>query len=470
MLSMHRYSGRITQQISNINKIRYTNNAANESELVAVWVFHRHGDRTPGQCLVEDSYRDEESAFWRTKIPPIDRTHYDMLSEKFPAVIHPENNQGQFLDAVSGSEPYGFLTWNGMQQLYEKGRMIGQRYRPENNEAFTDYWNVQAYSTNYLRTVKSLQCFLDGICRVGHQHFEGYSENGSFYERVDPESYLKANHIPKVEIFVRHPKHETLNRFDTDPDLMKRLVRDAVQSPEFVDQDAKAAPLAARLSNYIPGLIRLRSPHGSPSTINWIHAADHFICRSSHDVPLSAFSYLACNQDAEQILQSMKHATVSHLATRFRYWYKSPPLLAEMMLPLLTDIYDKMMLYASMTYEDRGVRKPFNIYSCHDVTILGLLYSIEADFLASSDDLKSHGLSKLHQEHFERLHYWPEYACTLVIELSKVKAKGKEDEFLIQFLLNGQVVHTMSSLRKGQDTMTLSDFYDLITNMNARAV
>jgi Histidine acid phosphatase. len=139
--------------------------------------------------------------------------------------------------------------------------MIGQRYRPENEEPFTDHWHIQAYSTNYLRTVKSLQCFLDGLFSDGH-HLAGYSENGYFYEHVDPESYLQTNHIPKVEILVRDPKDETLNRFDTAPDVMRRLVQDVVKTPDFVDQDAKAAPLAARLSNYIPGLIRLRSPHG----------------------------------------------------------------------------------------------------------------------------------------------------------------------------------------------------------------
>lgn len=469
MLSMHRQNGRIIQQFKTSKKIRSFTETANQSEVIAVWIFNRHGDRTPGRSLVEDSYRDEESAFWRTKIPPIDRTHYDMLSEIFPAAIHPNNNCGQFLDAGSGSEPYGFLTWKGMQQLCDKGRMIGQRYTPDNEEPFTDHWHIQAYSTNYLRTVKSLQCFLDGLFSDGH-HLAGYSENGYFYEHVDPESYLQSNNIPKVQILVRDPNDETLNRFDTAPDVMRRLVQDVVKTPDFVDQDAKAAPLAARLSNYIPGLIRLRSPHGSPSTINWIHATDHFICRSSHNVPLNAFSQLEHNQDAEQILQSMKHATMAHLATRFRYWYKSPTLLAEMMLSLLTDVYEKMMYYANMNFEDKGVRKPFNIYSCHDVTILALLYSIDAAFLTTSDDDQRHDLStKLQQDTFERLYYWPDYACTLAIELSKVQLKGKEDEFLIKFLLDGQVVRTITSLRNGQDVITLTDFHDLIKNMVARA-
>jgi hypothetical protein len=87
---MHRQNGRIIQQFKTSKKIRSFTQTASQSEVIAVWIFNRHGDRTPGRSLVEDSYRDEESAFWRTKIPSIDRTHYDMLSEMFPAAIHPK--------------------------------------------------------------------------------------------------------------------------------------------------------------------------------------------------------------------------------------------------------------------------------------------------------------------------------------------------------------------------------------------
>lgn len=447
-----------------MNRIRcFSQEATQKSrEIIGVWIFHRHGDRTPAKPLAEDSYRDQEAAFWHTKVPPVDRTHYEMMSERFPATIHPENNGGNFLDAVSGSEPYGFLTWKGMQQLFVRGRIVGKRYKPENNEPLIDHWDIQAYSTNYLRTVKSLQCFLDGMFSV-EQDLMGRDEKCSSYEFVDPETYLQPSHIPMVDIVVRDPKRETLNKFDSSPALMRQLVRNVVETPEFVERDARAAPLAARLSNYIPGLARFRSPHGSPSTINWIHAADHFICRSAHHVPLNAFSHLENCQVTEQTLQAMKHATIAHLASRFRLWYKSPPLLAEMMQPLLTDLCDEMNYVANNVTSDKGARKPFVIYSCHDVTILALLYSIEAAFLSSSEELKHHGISAIRA--FERLYYWPEYACTLTIELSKVQTIEMNDEYAIKFLLNDEVVETIPSLRKQEDTITLDDFCTLVMSM-----
>ena len=460
MLPCRSYKKRFTQK-----QFRRYCQTTSCHELIAVWIFHRHGDRTPGKSLVEDSYKDQESAFWRTKIPPTDHTHYEMMSERYRAVVHPENNGGNFLDSSSGSEPYGFLTWKGMQQLYEQGKTIGQRYKPEHEIPFIEYWNVQAFSTNYLRTVKSLQCLLDGIFNTGRS-FSRHAE-GTIYEHVDPESYLQSEHIPMINILVRDPKHETLNKFDTSPETMRNLVRNVVKTPDFLEQDAGAAPLATRLSNYIPGLARFRSPHGSPSAINWIYAADHFTCRAAHNLPFNAFSRLEDRHDVEQTLQALKHATISHLASRFRSWYKSPPLLAEMMLPLLTELHDDIFRCANMSSADGRGRKPFRIYSCHDVTILALLYSIEASFLASSEDLKSHGLYAL--QHFEHYHYWPEYACTLAIEMSKVQTKGKADEFLLKFLLNGNVVQTITSLQKEQHAISILDFGDILTRMAQNA-
>ena len=105
------------------NARRCMSSSTSEEEIMGVWIFHRHGDRTPGRALVADtrSYIEKDSSFWRTKIPPIDRTHYDLLSKKFPVKTDPNNNGGKFLDADSGKEPYGFLTSKGMQQLYEIG-------------------------------------------------------------------------------------------------------------------------------------------------------------------------------------------------------------------------------------------------------------------------------------------------------------------------------------------------------------
>jgi len=457
--NVHR--GRLSSQINNGAR----SFSSREEIVEGVWIFHRHGDRTPGRPLVADSYIEEEAAFWRTKIPPLDRTHYEMLREKFSAIIH-ENHNGQFLDADgAGKEPYGFLTWKGMEQMYDTGNLISQSYhiQSKGNGSFTDYWDITAFSTNYLRTVKSCQCFLDGLLSTPKSvATDAKHINMTHYENVNPEDYLKSSSNPDIAINVRDIKHETLNAFNTSPELMKRLVEDIIDTPEFIDKDSKAASLAARLSNFIPGLVNFTS-YGGPSGINWIHASDHFICRSSHDVTFTKFSHLEHDNEAEQTLRAMSYSTLSHLALRFRSWYQNPTLLAAMGGPPLKEVNEQMDRIINAGAGD-SYRKPFTVFSCHDVTILALLYGIGADFLACSKDLQAIGMDA-NNDTF-RLRYWPHYASTLTIELVRVKTKGEEEEFLVKTLLNGKPVRTMAALRKNKESMNASDFNELMDRMS----
>lgn len=246
--------------------------SARQEIVEGVFLFHRHGDRTPGKSLVADNYTDEESSFWKTRIPPTDQSYYEMLSQRFPAKLHPDNNSGQFKDASGGNESYGFLTWKGMHQMYHTGNAMSGRYGPKGGERFQDYWNITAFSTNYLRTVKSCQTFLDGLLSSSSSSSITVDyEQPTHYENVDPENYLKYCDTPGIEITVRDIKNETLNAFDSSPELMKKLFKDVIATPEFIDKDTKAAFLAARLSNYVPGLMKQSSYGGSsPSGINWV--------------------------------------------------------------------------------------------------------------------------------------------------------------------------------------------------------
>jgi hypothetical protein len=166
------------------------------------------------------------------------------------------------------------------------------------------------------------------------------------------------------------------------------------------------------------------------------------------------------DSEAERTLQAMKHATISHLASRFRYWYQSPSLIAAMVGPLFSDVSAQMGQTINTL---NSSRKPFNVYSCHDVTILALLYGIGADMLATPNELKDVGVQDFENE--KRLRYWPGYASTLILELIKVETVDREDEFLIKFILDEQNIRTITGLRKGED-MRLSDFDELVHRIN----
>ena len=64
-----------------------------------------------------------------------------------------------------------------------------------------------------------------------------------------------------------------------------------------------------------------------------IEASDHFICRTAHNLEFSRFSDFEHDHRVETILEAMAHQTITHLAWRFRQWYKNPTLLATIAAP-----------------------------------------------------------------------------------------------------------------------------------------
>jgi Histidine phosphatase superfamily (branch 2) len=395
----------------------------NDGTIEGVWMFSRHGDRTPSRPLSPKHRRDEEAAFWVTKLPiPDSATLFESYSRYFPVTIpwnlynRPPNLESSadganssiaehtFIDVARN--PFGFLTSKGVQQLASNGQRFFNRY---NNHAhhlpgcqqwkspqdFLDIWNVQIYSTNYLRTIMSVQSFLDGM--FGTQCYDPGSIQDRKYDpckqmetRIPSLSSLRRRNEsdvpPLVTIQVRDLRNDPLNAFDRNPGLISELVSEVMMSQDFQLRDGKAASLAARLANILPGLVRHPKPGGSntdytsraPSGINWVEAADHFVCRAAHNLSLTKFSDFETDE-YEQTLQAMSYPTLAHLSWRFRKWYQHERLLAVIAAPPLREIANQIVRTPHLSMIERH---PFVIYSCHDITILGLLYAIGADFLA----------------------------------------------------------------------------------------
>ena len=263
-----------------------------------VWIFCRHGDRSPGRVLSPAHRRNEEGAFWTSRLPfPDSITAFSAYCKNYPPNIHPGTNEGEFLD--SKRNPYGFLTQKGLSQLKENGHRFFNRYdtcgrhlstrshwRWENAQDFLEVWNVKAYSTNYIRTILSAQSFLDGLLGT---HCFSPSAQRSLDSLITKEQVVPDHNWVKetfhenseqdnqrlVPVKVRKISHDPLNAFDRNPDMMAEYVGEVMKKKEFHARDSAAAPLAARLSNILPGLIR---PHRSgfssrsPSGINWVEA------------------------------------------------------------------------------------------------------------------------------------------------------------------------------------------------------
>jgi len=484
----------------------------NEGAVVGAWVFCRHGDRTPSRPLCPPHRQDEENRFWLSKLPYPSTAHaYKEFCTAFPPLI--DDPSGIFMDVHRN--PGGFLTHKGLMQMQEKGRLLRERYDPDFDreatgpeaekcdERFLKRWRISAYSTNYLRTVLSVQSLLDGLLHtqlycpektredidfsqmrpkewpvpdhnfIQSSRYDTDSDDDSDENSDEDEGYgsdaendpkmnarflylskRRANDLskirrPRVFVRVRDQTCDNLNAFDRNPDLMRDLVGEVMQSSSFQNTDAKAAGTAARLANILPGLARKGRKDFSastPSGINWVEAADHFVCRKSHNLPLSKFSDFEHDDNVEQLLSAMTYKALGHLAWRFRKWYNNPKLLAAIAAPPLREIASQLEHLVSKSESIRPLQDQNTnflcIYSCHDVTILSLLYALGADFLADEE-------SAVWRE------YWPSYASNLVIELVRLDNKDVQIEdagmstiedrmkrHVIRVLINDRVVTT----------------------------
>ncbi|KAL7472883.1 hypothetical protein ACHAXS_013265 [Conticribra weissflogii] len=568
----------------------------NGGTIEGVWIFHRHGDRAPNRYLGSDSHLERESDHWSSRIPSREgggtgpylkdsflrasasanasanasamggTTAYQALSQFFPPSIHPSQNNGTFLDV--DREPFGFLTWRGMDQMRGVGKRMRKRYerfgyRIENGcrdgastgkeeYYFLDHWDVKAYSTNYLRTVMSVQCFLDGLIAAPGvdekfdannpaitdnecnllllgddaakakntntfyaggglpRYYKDYYGDVAKYEQLmhqDPSTLTTyrdmerlASYSPsrstEIKVQVRDKIADTLNAFDRFPQMMNGLVRDVIATERFQRIDYAAKPLAEKLSFYLQGLEGAPQAFGgTPSGINWIHvsfphqiiftqktlllshqhhlqkANDHFVCRRAHSIPLTAFSDYEGKQnerEVERILAGMANPVLAHLSWRFREWYRCPRLLAAIAAPPLKEVWRNMMETVERSCGLRsagggdGNKRPFHIYSCHDVTLLSLLYGIGADFLVSGEDCGGRQLSE-EETHLniddvgtvrdgaqqrESWRWWPAYSSTLVLELVRVEDVDAEgvDGYVIRVILNGDTVRIIPRL------------------------
>lgn len=389
-----------------------------------------------------------------TRLPsPDSAAAFEAFSKYFPLSIASVTNQGKFIDVTRN--PFGFLTQQGIDQLKENGHRFFNRYNhhghhlPDKDvwrwesaqEDFLACWDVTVYSTNYLRTVLSVQSFLDGLLGTNcYMPTTTRNHDPAIHKelRVPNHAWKRPDFGEKglVNVQIREQCNDTLNAFDRNPDLMADMVSEVMLSEDFQKRDAHAAPLAARLANILPGLVRPRRSDfslRSPSGINWVEAADHFVCRKAHSVEFARFSDFEHDDRVEQTLAAMSHQTKAHLAWRFRQWYQSKRLLAAIAAPPLREIAEQIK-----STPDLGEceRRPFTMYSCHDITILGLLYGVGAEFLAC--------------EKKSDWRFWPNYGATLVFELVRIENADAPTgtSHVVRVLLNGKPVTSVDFSKK----------------------
>ena len=331
--------------------------------------------------------RERELTYWSSQV--VNGTEEAILAnERFKVDRSAKSNSSNsdhhhFID--THNPPFGHLTHHGFKQLRQVGVDLNEYLR------YGEWkWAVNVISTNYLRTVTSAQALLSGL--------------------IAKDSAAGKNN-PAVKI--REHDVCTLNAYDRDPVLMRRLVKEVKEGPEWRlnvevgDHDAtgegKYKPVGVwdwALQRFFGG--RRRVEGNRDYDLNWIHIFDHLTTQSYH--PSSDLPTIIDHDNKEKIIAKIKRA----LNSRFAVWYSNSQIIGSVGHPPLSEICDVMRECIPVSGESVGserCERPLHIYSAHDVTLLSLLHAVGADDLLRIDS---------HSDGF-----WPPYASSVTIELTQ---------------------------------------------------
>uniref|UniRef100_A0A3B4A5N3 Uncharacterized protein n=1 Tax=Periophthalmus magnuspinnatus TaxID=409849 RepID=A0A3B4A5N3_9GOBI len=161
-------------------------------ELQLVQVLFRHGARTPLKSIPNVL----EAQWVPTLLEPPPHTHInfvvtDLNGGPRPSAPMEENYRKNLL---TGGSFAGQLTTLGMQQLYELGKRLRQRYiedSPFLSPAFSPS-EVYVRSTNIWRTIESAKCLVAGLFQQKQKgiSINIYMDSANFCDSLSPSIYV----------------------------------------------------------------------------------------------------------------------------------------------------------------------------------------------------------------------------------------------------------------------------------------
>ncbi|CBN79151.1 conserved unknown protein [Ectocarpus siliculosus] len=433
--------------------------------LLSLLVFHRHGDRSPLRGHTPDEelalptaaapaapgntrggsavgtgdgggsekpgrvaapVRSAEN-FWRGQLVPPEVVR--RLDELYPVKRSP----GEAVPPDKESAPFGCLTSLGLQQLQDRGEQFRQRYSCDD----IDNAKLEVFSTNYRRTQLSAQGFLDGLLRAG-------GRGG-------------------VPVVVRPRADDFLNQWESRGHEMYERMMVVESEPDFrVTEETVGGPLKRRLHALDPALFPL--PQGG--RFRWMMAADYFMSARARGLRVAPE------------LDALGTATIRHLVWRFSRFYGDDEMMRTMVGPLLahiiecaagSDVAGPATGSRNVPGADASGGSLSRVVSssCHDVTILALLYAMEADLLEDRD-------------------YWPPYGSTIAFEVSSTggvsgpgrgprggrgEDKGGGGDLVLKISVDGEPLRSRLFAGKGGDgIIPLSDFHTAVRSFLPTAV
>lgn len=397
---------------------------------ISAQVVHRHGDRSPITPVVDEAY-------WFGQLIP-ESTATKIASN---TAIVPEGDA--FVHPAQGRGPFGKLSQLGLFQMIELGTKLrndlfgltasnnslvdehGRLFFPyllTKRKGLLQYSDVRVISTNFQRTIQSVQGLLVGLFPDAAK-----DELGQTKIEID---------VRYTNIMIPDPKpRRTLEQ--------EKLEEELVQRPLVVERDLQLTPLANRVSAALHPLLasdahaaafgtpqKMIEDHPSQQSIetvplSWNQLAELCVCLRSRNLLPSGIEL----EDVETIVQ--------HAAWKWFQSWKHPRLAYLSMNPLVTKqlgLMDQYILY----YEKNKLTKMhvdsadnfesesppgLTIWSAHDSTLIGLMCAYR----------------------LEQPDQWPEYGSFLLIELlerddGNDRVAAGTSNYYVRFSLNGKVL------------------------------
>jgi hypothetical protein len=361
-----------------------------------VQIVHRHGDRTPVTPLKDEDY-------WsRTLIP--EATLVKIASNT--NVIHPETPSAHFGKggrSAAGS-PFGKLTELGLVQMVDVGgRLREELSTDEKNHVIVDEKgnqhiphvfhpdrpidpsNIRVFSTNFCRTIQSVQGLLVGLFPDGCEESVSIDLRNACGMIPDSMRLFMKTRVSSEGNDKSSPQHHILTN-DEEMHLLGTNAAKALQ--EMLGEGIEKMPIS---SFYVD-----EGNDVKDNPVSWIQLAEITTCLSvRHLLPTG-------------ISLDDRHAISQH-AAKWSFELLGYP--EFKMNTMVRRQIDYMMRHTS--------EPPVTIWSGHDFTLIGLMIAYRLEQPAA----------------------WPEYGSFLKLELLEVTttAAGLEStDYVVRFSLNGE--------------------------------
>ena len=375
---------------------------ASPQKTFEVQIIHRHGDRTPITPLKDEDY-------WAKTL--VSQDLLDQISSNTNVITNVGESNTH---AAGGRGVFGKLTQLGLFQLVNLGtklreELVSNQHHDdprayatvENGKHYPYPWtpqrplhpsNIKIVSTNFPRTIQSVQGLLVGL-------FPDGTEDAI----IDIDARHTDNLIPDPQ-----PRRST---------EQEALETHLAKQPTLKNREDEMRPLAIRTTAALLGLL------GEGALDVSFGVAEDKDESAQQSAPKLAWSQLAeitkCLQVRDRLPATIT-ADDQEVISKYTAWrwfesLRHPRLAYLAMNPMVSRIIDAM--------HKHDTEPPVIIYSAHDSTLIGLMCGFR----------------------LEQPSVWPEYGSYLKMELLEVQTVGKdnEKEHVVRFSLNGSPLRSV---------------------------